>query len=159
MSMKSWKRRGWKERLYELLTSIAVTTILVFLMSATDKNNPVLLAIFSVGTFIILILSFEISQRGKSKIIKEVFNIIWNFETTLAFIYALYVFMLHVKETRTIAQIIDATLALHPWLIYAGIATLAITVVFRFGLSLADLLTTPKKTKPTFPNLPSSGTQ
>lgn len=132
-------RRGWRQHLFEWFAIIA-TTILALFLSFASENSPTIHALFFGSFFIIIGICSNIVKRGKSKLYKEIFNTIWNYETALVFIYSLYSFLAHLKDEKPITQVMNELLEGSPYIIYSGIAILTITVSFRFGLGLAELL-------------------
>ncbi|WP_148250634.1 hypothetical protein [Raoultella terrigena] len=140
------RRRGWRQHLFEWF-AITATMILALLLNFASENSPTIHALFFGSFFIIIGICSNIVKSGKAKRYKEIFNTIWNYETALAFIYSLYSFMAHLKDEKPIIQVMNQLLESSPYIIYSGIAILTITVSFRFGLGLAELLikTTPPK--------------
>ncbi|HCM9117321.1 TPA: hypothetical protein N5K87_000559 [Enterobacter asburiae] len=143
--MRPWKNRSAKQRCFEYIAAIFLALSSVFYYPIAANKQPVAIIIFLFSGIIIFMLSIDITQKGKNKHYKEIFNTIWNFETAFVFCYGLISFTTHANNEATISNVLSSILNDHPWALLTGALILFITVMFRCSLNLAELLIKVKK--------------
>lgn len=138
--MRSWKKRSAKHRYFEYITATFLAVSSAFYIPLAENKQPVAILIFFIVGLIVFMISTDITKNGKNKKYKELFNTIWNFETAFVFSYGLISFISHTDKEITISSTLNAALDQKPWLVYGGALFLFVTIMFRCGLSLAELL-------------------
>lgn len=138
--MSAYKNRGLRKRVLELISILGMSPFLV-LFTLLSKNAITLYAVlFAIGYFLIFLICEKITKKGHNKMFKEFFNALWNYETAIVFCYGLYSYIYKINPSSNIADILLQELHLSSWTLISSIILLTTTVLFRFALSITDLL-------------------
>lgn len=138
--MKPWKKRNFKKTLFDNIAIFSMAPFLYLFSSISENKITWFMALFAVGFYAIFSICEKLTKKGHNKIAKELFNALWNFETAFVFCYTLYSFLYKSKGELSISNILTSAFTPYPKLFMAGIIILTATVIFRFALSVTDLL-------------------
>ncbi|MDN8597876.1 hypothetical protein Q0A17_00350 [Citrobacter sp. S2-9] len=138
--MKSWKNRGFKKRALEYVYFFSIAPFLAMFFTLSENRLTMFIFFFTASFYFILIACEFLTKRGLNKAFKEFFNLLWNYETAFVFCYGLYTYLYKIDGQKTLSNVITAMFSGHPWTLIFGIGLLVFTVIFRFALSVTDLL-------------------
>ena len=138
--MRPWKKRSAKHRCYEYITAIFLAVSSVFYLPLAENKQPAAILVFLFVGLIVFMISIDLTKNGKNKKFKDIFNAIWNFEAAFVFCYGLISFINHAGNEKTLSSILNTAFDHNPSILIGGALFLFVTVMFRCGLSLAELL-------------------
>ncbi|HCK1206166.1 TPA: hypothetical protein NY155_003231 [Escherichia coli] len=138
--MKSWKNRGFKKRGLEYVYCFSAAPFLAMFYTLSENQLTMFIIFFTVSFYLTLMVSVFLTKRGFNKVFKEFFNLLWNYETAFVFCYGLYTYLYRIDGQKTLSNVLTIMFSAHPWTLIFGIGLLVFTVIFRFALSVADLL-------------------
>ncbi|NQD62755.1 hypothetical protein HP459_15340 [Enterobacter sp. CM29] len=138
--MRPWKKRSFKKTLFDNIAIFSMAPFLCLFSTISETKFTWFMLFFAIGFYATFSFCENLTRKGHNKIAKELFNALWNFETAFVFCYALYSFLYKSKGELSISNILTSAFTPYPRLFMAGIIILIATVIFRFALSIADLL-------------------
>lgn len=138
--MSTYKNRGLRKRVLEYISIFGMAPFLTLFTLLSKNAITLYAALFAIGYFLIFLICERITKKGHNKIFKEFFNALWNYETAIVFCYGLYSYIYKTNPSSNIADIFLKELHLSSWTFIISVILLTTTVLFRFALSVTDLL-------------------
>lgn len=137
------RRRRSKDKFFNLTAILSGLFIYPLTLLPNDLNLPLVLIGGMILFIAIVLVCQKITKSGKNKTYKEAFNAIWNMETAIVFTVGIFFYFFYQREGKKAPDLINPFIEHHPYISSLIVVILISTVIFRFGLSLTDLLVKP----------------